>query len=114
MSEYKLIPKQYDFSEIESKFTNDLIDECRKQLISDIGLKRENQIIEALKKRGYTFQNKNQLYEFAKRCELRWFREGPDIKELWYENELVCWWSEKTIFEFKNDTYKAEIIVKVG
>lgn len=106
--------KELNYTDIDSNFG--IVNDITKQLIRDISKKRDDQILEALKKRGHTFQNKQQLYEFAKRCEIRTFIDRPNEKELWYEDELICLWSEKMTFkhDYNDQTFSHAITVNIG
>lgn len=100
MKDFEIIKPEYDFSELEKPFN--LVNEVTSALIDIVNIKRENQIIEALKHRDYTFQNKDQLHEFAKRCTIISYTYN-DKKELWYEKELICIWDDKFYFEQKDN-----------
>ena len=110
-----------NFKPIEIDYTNynnielphwDIINDINKEMAERTAKKKEELIVNALKEHGHTFQNKQQLYEFAKRCEVRRHEyddklEMPffiPITELWYENECICFWDEKIDSEIKDNT----------
>ena len=110
MEEFK--PEVIDFKELDSNCAWDVIDKVHNEVAEKIAKKQEDLIIKALEKHGHTFQNKEQLYEFARRCEVRQMEYDPEsenlfyrpIKELWYENECIGFWDEEIYSKMEGNT----------
>jgi len=82
-----------DFSKM-----SELISDIRR----DIDSRFEDLIVKKLNEKGYNFHSKHQLYEFAKRCRIISYTH-LDCKELWYEKEMICTWSNNYQFDFTNN-----------
>ena len=63
-----------------------------KKVVENYNTKLAKLIVESLEKRGYSFQNTQQLYEFMKRCDLTISDKRSTASEIWYQNELLCTW----------------------
>ena len=107
----ELIPKklQYDFDDL--KINHDLINDANNSIRKSFDNKLEEIITESLKLKGYEFQNKQQLYEFAKRCNVISFTYKK-LKELWYEDEFILSWEEFTDYDYSDNKTVCNTTIK--
>jgi len=95
----EFIPRKIKFNDPELDFDSNLIHDAINSIRKTYDNKLEDLIIETLKIKGHEFQNKQQLYEFAKRCNVITFTYKV-TKELWYEKEFILSWEELCAYDY--------------
>lgn len=97
--------------------TKDFIHDINAKLAKDITMALENKIKARLEQLGHKFKTRLDLLQFAKdRCTLI----IKDNKRYLYidhdklSRQLVCWWEDRLVVDYKADISKNKITVTYG